>query len=134
MESNQLEQTEQEKFISELCEEIKEKFILFFIEIINLKIYDKKYFNINNTTKEQLNKVIEVIINKNSVKSYKGELSRNSLIKHYHYLLTPNLDDKIKTDFITSFEKKFEEYLNNNNNNESVTKYEINNQYINIYI
>ena len=134
MESNPLEQTEQEKFISELCEEIKEKFILFFIEIINLKIYDKKNFNINNTTKEQLNKVIEVIINKNSVKSYKGDLSTNSLIKHYHYILTPNLDDKIKTDFISSFERKLEEYLNNNNNNKNVTKYEINNHYINIYI
>ena len=79
MESNILESSEKENFIIELSKEIKEKFILFFIEIINLKIYDIKYFNANNITKEQLSKIIEVIINKNSVKSYKGDLSTNSL-------------------------------------------------------
>ena len=132
MESNILESSEKENFIIELSKEIKEKFILFFIE--NLKIYDIKYFNKNNITKEQLSKIIEVIINKNSVKSYKGDLSTNSLIKYYHYILIPNIDDKIKIDFIISFEKKFEEYLNTNNNNKNISKYEINNHYINIYI
>ena len=133
--------SEQEIFIKELSEEIKEKFILFFIEIINTKLFALKYFNQNNITKEQLKKIIQVIINKNSVKSYKGELSTNSLIKYYHYIFISNIEDKeneefkkIKNDFITLFEKKFEEYLNINNNNKSVNKYEINNHYINIYL
>ena len=133
--------SEQEKFFQELSNEIKEKFILFFIEIINTKLFDTKFFNQKNITKEQLNKLIEVIINKNTVKTYKGDLSTNSLIKYYHYIFISNIDDKekelfekTKNDFIEMFEKKFEQYLNNNNNNKDITKYEINNHYINIFI
>ena len=133
--------SEQEKFFQELSNEIKEKFILFFIEIINTKLFDTKFFNQKNITKEQLNKLIEVIINKNTVKIYKGDLSTNSLIKYYHYIFISNIDDKekelfekTKNDFIEIFEKKFEQYLNNNNNNKNITKYEINNHYINIFI
>jgi tRNA-Thr(GGU) m(6)t(6)A37 methyltransferase TsaA len=132
--------SEQEKFFQELSNEIKEKFILFFIEIINTKLFDTKFFNQKNITKEQLNKLIEVIINKNTVKTYKGDLSTNSLIKYYHYIFISNIDDKekklfvkTKNDFIEMFEKKFEQYLNNNNN-KNITKYEINNHYINIFI
>ena len=133
--------SEQEKFFQELSNEIKEKFILFFIEIINTKLFDTKFFNQKNITKEQLNKLIEVIINKNTVKTYKGDLSTNSLIKYYHYIFISDIDDKekelfekTKNDFIEIFEKKFEQYLNNNNNNKNITKYEINNHYINIFI
>ena len=133
--------SEQEIFLKELSEEIKEKFILFFIEIINTKLFEQKFFNQNNLAKEQLNKIIHVIINKNSVKSYKGDLSTNSLIKFYHYIFISNIEnkekeafEKIKNDFISLFEKKFEEYLNINNNNKNINKYEINNHYINIYI
>ena len=61
--------SDKEKLFQELSNEIKEKFISFFIEIINAKLFDIKYFNQNNISKEQLNKLIEVIINKNSVKS-----------------------------------------------------------------
>ena len=138
MENNLLEQ---EKFFKELSYEIKERFISFFIEIINTKLFDIKHFNQNNISKEQLNKLIEVIINKNSVKSYKGDLSTNSLIKYYHYIFASNIEDKdkeefekTKKDFIEIFEKKFEQYLNNNNNNKNINKYEINNHYINIFL
>ena len=133
--------SEQEKFFQELSNEIKEKFILFFIEIINTKLFDTKFFNQKNIKKEQLNKLIEVIINKNTVKTYKGDLSTNSLIKYYHYIFISNIDDKekelfekTKNDFIEMFEKKFEQYLNYNNSNKNITKYEINNHYINIFI
>jgi len=102
--------SEQEKFFQELSNEIKEKFIIFFIEIINTNLFDTKFFNQKNITKEQLNKLIEIIINKNTVKTYKGDLSTNSLIKYYHYIFISNIDDKekelfekTKNDFIEMF-------------------------------
>ena len=133
--------SEEEKFLQELSIEIKKKFITFFLEIINTKLFEIKYFNKNNITKERLNKIIEVIINKNSVKTYKGDLSTNSLIKYYHYIFNVDLEEKekelfekAKNDFISTFEKKFEQYLNNNNNNKNIDKYEINTHYINIFV
>lgn len=133
--------SEEEKFLQELSIEIKKKFITFFLEIINTKLFEIKYFNKNNITKERLNKIIEVIINKNSVKTYKGDLSTNSLIKYYHYIFNADLEEKekelfekAKNDFISTFEKKFEQYLNNNNNNKNIDKYEINTHYINIFV
>ena len=133
--------SEEEKFLQELSIEIKKKFITFFLEIINTKLFEIKYFNENNITKERLNKIIEVIINKNSVKTYKGDLSTNSLIKYYHYIFNVDLEEKekelfekAKNDFISTFEKKFEQYLNNNNNNKNIDKYEINTHYINIFV
>ena len=133
--------SEEEKFLQELSIEIKKKFISFFLEIINTKLFEIKYFNKNNITKERLNKIIEVIINKNSVKTYKGDLSTNSLIKYYHYIFNVDLEEKekelfekAKNDFISTFEKKFEQYLNNNNNNKNIDKYEINTHYINIFV
>ena len=133
--------SEEEKFLQELSIEIKKKFITFFLEIINTKLFEIKYCNKNNITKERLNKIIEVIINKNSVKTYKGDLSTNSLIKYYHYIFNVDLEEKekelfekAKNDFISTFEKKFEQYLNNNNNNKNIDKYEINTHYINIFV
>ena len=133
--------SETENFMQNLSLEIKDKFILFFLEIINSKIIDIRFFNQKNLEQKELNKIIKVIINKNSVKTYKGELSTNSLIKYYHYIFVSEVEDKekelfekTKNDFILLFEKKFEEYLNKNNNNKDINKYEINNHYINIYL
>ena len=130
-----------ENFFQELSNEIKERFISFFVEIINTKLFNIQFFNQNNISKERLNNLIEVIINKNSVKTYKGDLSTNSLIKYYRYIFIPNIEDKdkeefekTKKDFMELFEKKFEQYLNNNNNNNNINKYEINNHYINIFL
>ena len=133
--------SEKENFMQNLSIEIKDKFILFFLEIINSKIIDIRFLNQKNLEKQELNKIIKVIINKNSVKTYKGELSTNSLIQYYHYIFVSEVEDKekelfekAKNDFIPLFEKKFEEYLNKNNNNKGINKYEINNHYINIYL
>ena len=133
--------SETENFMQNLSIEIKDKFILFFLEIINSKITDIRFLNQKNLEKQELNKIIKVIINKNSVKTYKGELSTNSLIQYYHYIFVSEVEDKekelfekAKNDFIPLFEKKFEEYLNKNNNNKGINKYEINNHYINIYL
>ena len=133
--------SETENFMQNLSIEIKDKFILFFLEIINSKIIDIRFLNQKNLEKQELNKIIKVIINKNSVKTYKGELSTNSLIQYYHYIFVSEVEDKekelfekAKNDFIPLFEKKFEEYLNKNNNNKGINKYEINNHYINIYL
>ena len=133
--------SEKENFMQNLSIEIKDKFILFFLEIINSKITDIRFLNQKNLEKQELNKIIKVIINKNSVKTYKGELSTNSLIQYYHYIFVSEVEDKekelfekAKNDFIPLFEKKFEEYLNKNNNNKGINKYEINNHYINIYL
>ena len=133
--------SEKENFMQNLSIEIKDKFILFFLEIINSKIIDIRFLNQKNLEKQELNKIIKVIINKNSVKTYKGELSTNSLIQYYHYIFVSEVEDKEKelfekekNDFIPLFEKKFEEYLNKNNNNKGINKYEINNHYINIYL
>ena len=133
--------SEQETFFQDLSNEIKEKFINFFIEIIDIKKIEIKYLNQKNITREQLNKIIEVIINRNTVKSFKGDLSTNSLIKYYHFLFISDIDNKekeifqkTKDNFILDFEKQFENYLNNNNKNKNINKYEINNHYINIHL
>lgn len=133
--------SEQENFFQELSNEIKEKFIIFFIDIINAKLFDIRFFNKKNITKEQLTILVEVIINKNSVKSYKGDLSTNSLMKFYHYIFISCIEnkeketfEKTKNTFIETFEKKFEQYLNINNNNINIIKYEINNHYVNIFL
>jgi hypothetical protein len=76
-----------EVFFKDLSLEIKSLFIQFIKKIFTEKFLEIKYFNTENTTEEELNKIIEFIINKNSVKSYKGDLSTNSLIKFYHYIL-----------------------------------------------
>jgi len=130
-----------EIFFKDLSLEIKSLFIQFIKKIFTEKFLEIKYFNTENTTEEELNKIIEFIINKNSVKSYKGDLSTNSLIKFYHYILKDkeeNIDNKIfeknKQDFISIFEKNFEDFINKENKNNKIEKYEINNHYINIFL
>ena len=130
-----------EVFFKDLSLEIKSLFIQFIKKIFTEKFLEIKYFNTENTTEEELNKIIEFIINKNSVKSYKGDLSTNSLIKFYHYILKDkeeNIDNKIfeknKQDFISIFEKNFEDFINKENKNNKIEKYEINNHYINIFL
>ena len=126
--------SEQEKFFQELSIEIKEKFITFLSDIINNKIFNSKIFNQENITKTQLNKIIEVIINKNTIKTFKGDISTNSLIKFYHFIINSNIEEKEKEDFILNFEKKFEIYLNDKNENKNINKYQINFHYINIFL
>ena len=124
-------------FLKGISLEIKDTFIQYINDILDKKNLDIQYFNNDNITKEKLDKLIEFIINKNSVKSYKGDLSTNSLIKFYHYILIETNDDiqaKNKENFIIDFEKKFEEFLNKNNKNKNISKYEINNHYINIFL
>lgn len=138
MESN----SEFEKFSSELSKDIKEKFILLFKDII--KSFDIKYFNQDNIKDDKINKIVEITINKNSVKSFKGDLSTNSLIKFYHFFFISdpqslNNEDKktfetLKQNFISQIETKFSELLNIKNQNTLIEKYEINNHYINIYL
>ena len=130
-----------EVFFKDLSLEIKSLFIQFIKKIFTEKFLEIKYFNTENTTEEELNKIIEFIINKNSVKSYKGDLSTNSLNKFYHYILKDkeeNIDNKIfeknKQDFISIFEKNFEDFINKENKNNKIEKYEINNHYINIFL
>ena len=130
-----------EVFFKDLSLEIKSLFIQFIKKIFTEKFLEIKYFNTENTTEEELNKIIEFIINKNSVKSYKGDLSTNSLIKFYHFILKDkeeNIDNKIfeknKQDFISIFEKNFEDFINKENKNNKIEKYEINNHYINIFL
>ena len=130
-----------EVFFKDLSLEIKSLFIQFIKKIFTEKFLEFKYFNTENTTEEELNKIIEFIINKNSVKSYKGDLSTNSLIKFHHYILKDkeeNIDNKIfeknKRDFISIFEKNFEDFINKENKNNKIEKYEINNHYINIFL
>ena len=130
-----------EVFFKDLSLEIKSLFVQFIKKIFTEKFLEIKYFNTENTTEEELNKIIEFIINKNSVKSYKGDLSTNSLIKFYHYILKDkeeNIDNKIfeknKQDFISIFEKNFEDFINKENKNNKIEKYEINNHYINIFL
>ena len=130
-----------EVFFKDLSLEIKSLFIQFIKKIFTEKFLEIKYFNTENTTEEELNKIIEFIINKNSVKSYKGDLSTNSLIKFHHYILKDkeeNIDNKIfeknKRDFISIFEKNFEDFINKENKNNKIEKYEINNHYINIFL
>ena len=130
-----------EVFFKDLSLEIKSLFIQFIKKIFTEKFLEIKYFNTENTTEEELNKIIEFIINKNSVKSYKGDLSTNSLIKFHHYILKDkeeNIDNKIfeknKQDFISIFEKNFEDFINKENKNNKIEKYEINNHYINIFL
>ena len=130
-----------EVFFKDLSLEIKSLFIQFIKKIFTEKFLEIKYFNTENTKEEELNKIIEFIINKNSVKSYKGDLSTNSLIKFYHYILKDkeeNIDNKIfeknKQDFISIFEKNFEDFINKENKNNKIEKYEINNHYINIFL
>jgi len=130
-----------EIFFKDLSLEIKSLFIQFIKKIFTEKFLEIKYFNTENTTEEELNKIIEFIINKNSVKSYKGDLSTNSLIKFYHFILKDkeeNIDNKIfeknKQDFISIFEKNFEDFINKENKNNKIEKYEINNHYINIFL
>jgi tRNA-Thr(GGU) m(6)t(6)A37 methyltransferase TsaA len=130
-----------EVFFKDLSLEIKSLFIQFIKKIFTEKFLEIKYFNTENTIEEELNKIIEFIINKNSVKSYKGDLSTNSLIKFYHYILKDkeeNIDNKIfeknKQDFISIFEKNFEDFINKENKNNKIEKYEINNHYINIFL
>ena len=124
-------------FCKEISLEIKDIFIRFINDILDKKNLDIQFFNNDNITKEKLFKIIEFFINKNSVKSYKGDLSTNSLIKFYHYILKETKNDtdtKNKENFIIDFEKKLEEFFNNNKNNKNITKYEINNHYVNIFL
>ena len=125
-------ESKSELFLKELSLEIKTLFIQFIKIIITEKIIDIKNFIEENISDEKLNKLIEFIINKNSVKSYKGDLSTNSLIKFYHYIMKEEKEDK--ENFISIFEKNLEDFLNKNNKNINVTKYEINNHYINIFL
>ena len=129
METNELKA---ELFLKELSSEIKSLFIHFLKITISEKIIDIKNFIEENISDEKLNKLIEFIINKNSVKSYKGDLSTNSLIKFYHYIIKEETENK--ENFISIFEKNLEDFLNKNNKNINVTKYEINNHYINIFL
>ena len=123
-----------ELFFKELSSEIKSLFIKFIKKILTEKILDISYFNEENTSEEKLNKIIEFIINKNSVKSYKGDLSTNSLIKCYHYIIKEKQENSDKNNFILTFEKNLEIFLNKENNNSNIEKYEINNHYINIFL
>ena len=59
------------------------------------------------------------------------------MIKFYHYILKETNNDteeKNRENFIISFEKNLEEFLNKNNKNKNITKFEINNHYINIFL
>ena len=121
-------------FFKELSQEIKLLFIQFSKKITTEKLFDLNYFNEENLSEEKLNKLIEFIINKNSVKSYKGDLSTNSLIKFYHYIIKEKEESINENNLISSFEKYLEEFLNKNNKNINIEKYEINNHYINIFL
>ena len=123
-----------ELFFKELSSEVKSLFIQFIKKILTEKIIDISYFNEENTSEEKLNKIIEFIINKNSVKSYKGDLSTNSLIKFYHYIIKEKQENSDKNNFILTFEKNLEIFLNKENNKSNIVKYEINNHYINIFL
>ena len=129
--SMEINESKVELFFKELSSEIKTLFIQFLQKILSEKTLDIKYFNEENITNEKLNKIIEFIINKNSVKSFKGDLSTNSLIKFYHYIIKENKDNN---NLFSIFEKNFEDFLNKNNKNINITKYEINNHYINIFL
>ena len=129
-------------FLKEISLEIKTLFIQYINKIFSDKILETKYFKLENTSNEKLNEIIEVIINKNSVKSFKGDLSTNSLIKFYHFILkekeeniAQNIFEQNKSDFISIFEKNLENFLNFNKSDKSnISKYEINNHYINIFL
>ena len=128
----EVNESKSELFLKELSLEIKSLFIQFIKIIITEKIIDIKNFIEENISDEKLNKLIEFIINKNSVKSYKGDLSTNSLIKFYHYIVKEENEDK--ENFRINLEKNLEDFLNKNNKNTNITKYEINNHYINIFL
>ena len=128
----EVNESKSELFLKELSLEIKTLFIQFIKIIITEKIIDIKNFIEENISDEKLNKLIEFIINKNSVKSYKGDLSTNSLIKFYHYIVKEENEDK--ENFRINLEKNLEDFLNKNNKNTNITKYEINNHYINIFL
>ena len=131
-----------DSFLKEISLEIKSLFIQYINKIFSDKILETKYFKLENTSNEKLNEIIEVIINKNSVKSFKGDLSTNSLIKFYHFILkekeeniAQNIFEQNKSDFISIFEKNLENFLNFNKSDKSnISKYEINNHYINIFL
>ena len=131
-----------DSFLKEISLEIKSLFIQYINKILIEKILEIKYFNSENISKEKLDQIIEVIVNQNSVKSFKGDLSTNSLIKFYHYILkekeeniAQNIFEQNKSDFISIFEKNFEDFLNSNiNSSKYISKYEINNHYINIFL
>ena len=126
--------SEQEKLFDKLSKEIKEKYINLFLKKVEENIFDANLFNQESITKEKLNKIIEIIINKNTVKSFKGDLSTNSLIKFYHFTINSNIKENEKNNFISNFEKIFEKYLNDKNENKNISKYTINNHYINIFL
>ena len=93
----------EEKLFDKLSKEIKEKYINLFLEKVEENIFDANLFNQESITKEKLNKIIEIIINKNTVKSFKGDLSTNSLIKFYHFTINSNIKENEKNDFISNF-------------------------------
>ena len=130
MESNK---TKIDLFFNEISLEIKSLFIQYIKKIFSEKIFELKYFNEDNISDEKLDKIIVFIINKNTVKSFKGDLSTNSLIKFYHYILKEK-EENIE-DFISIFEKNLEDFLNKNiSQDNNILKYEINNHYINIFL
>ena len=130
----EINESKTELFFKELSLEIKALFIQFMKKIISEKIIDIKYFNEENITNEKLDKIISFIINKNTVKSFKGNLSTNSLIKFYHYIIKETLDNNTLFSLYSLFEKNFEDFINKQNKNINIEKYEINNHYINIFI
>ena len=121
-------------FLQEISLGLKTLFIQFITKIKTENIIDIKYLKEENTSEEKLNTIIEFIINKNTVKSFKGDLSTNSLIKFYHHIIKEKAENSDKDNYISCFEKYLEDFLNKNNNIPNITKYEINNHYINIFI
>ena len=128
------EQKSFDLFLQEISLGLKTLFIQFITKIETENIIDIKYLKEENTSEEKLNTIIEFIINKNTVKSFKGDLSTNSLIKFYHHIIKEKAENSDKDDYISCFEKYLEDFLNKNNNIPNITKYEINNHYINIFI
>lgn len=114
-----------------------------------LRLYEKfvahkDYFNKHNI--DIINNIVDWVINVNTVKVNKGDLSTNTLLKVFHLIFKEPIEDqnneevqslytKFKSEFIKEFNSSFINELNNNRPKQNiVTHYELKNGYINIYL
>ena len=103
----------------------------------------KEYFNKHNI--DMINHIIDWVINVNTVKVNKGDLSTNTLLKVFHLVLKEPIDTisnedassytAFKSEFIKEFNSSFINELNTTLPKQSiVTQYELKNGYVNIYL
>ena len=114
-----------------------------------LRLYEKfgaqnDYFNKHNI--DTINNRVDWVINVNTVKVNKGDLSTNTLLKVFHLIFkepieTQSNEDvlslytKFKSEFIKEFNSSYINELNTNLSKQTiVTHYELKNGYINIYL